>query len=121
MKTTEIGKLIALQGKCSYHDANKAEFRRLSAKLLRKLRTALGVDADIRYNAGGIAVSGDATLHGDSAYVTLNADGISSGLGILYRSCEGRKDYCGGTNRWFPWARLENEGVEGLARAVSEV
>ena len=101
MKASEIERLIALDGKCGYNEANKAEFSRLSMKLLRELAKELGFgkgQCDIRYNAAGIACSGDATLHGDTLYININAD---SGMGILGRTCKGRKDYTGGTNQWF--------------------
>ena len=63
MTKTEIAKLVALDGKCGYHDANKAEFKRLSMKLLRAL--AANVGGKVSYNAAGIACSGDATLHSE--------------------------------------------------------
>lgn len=115
MKPKEIAELIDLQGKCSYHDDNKAKFKQLSMKLLRTLRQLLEIEADIRFSAGGIAVSGDATLHGDNIYVSMNAD---CSLGIMYRQCNGRKDYCGKTNCWYHLRRLSEDGVEGLAAAI---
>lgn len=112
MKSAEIDRMKSLMGKCGYNDSNKREFKRLGMKLLRELRTALGIEADIRYNAGGIAVAGECTLHGDSIYVQVSAD---YSHGILYRTCKGRKDYSGGPNHWFPVENLEtlfNNGLE---------
>jgi hypothetical protein len=124
MTKSELIALINLQGKCSYNDQNKQEFRRLGMKLARELRKELGLteSADVRYNAGGIAVSGDVTLHADNFYLQFNADGISSGLGIMYRHCNGRKDYGAGTgtpNHWYRWNYLQTFGVIGLVRTLA--
>lgn len=69
---------------------------------LRRLAADLGLPKgsyDIRSNQGGIAVSGEVTLHGERIYVQL-AEWYSSpgGVSVLYRSCNGRKDYSGGRN-----------------------
>jgi hypothetical protein len=124
MKPSEVRKLISLDGKCSYNDVNKAEFRRLSLKLLRAACNLMGLPAgsfSIRYNAAGVACSGDATLHAEDVYVSFNADGVCSHLGVLVRSCEGRKDYVGGRNCWYPFAKLAEEGPEGLAQFADAV
>ncbi len=117
MTEREIRKMFALDGKCSYNAANKEEFKRLSRKFLKEVRTRLGIDADVQYNAGGIAVSGDATLHADNLYLTFNADSICGGLGILYRKCNGRKDYGAGTstpNHWVSFEWVETYGIDSL-------
>ena len=55
----------------------------------------------IRWNEGGVAVSGEATLHGDHLYVQISQSCMSGGrAGVLWRACEGRRDYCGGRNRF---------------------
>jgi len=122
MTQSELAQLVALKGQCSYHDENKQEYKRLSLKLLRTLRRELGLDqaaADIRNNPGGIAVSGDSTLHADHVYVTFNMDGL--GLGVLVRTCKHRKDYTGGPNRWFSFERLRSTGIPGIVAFVLQV
>ncbi len=122
MTQSELARLIALNGRCSYHEENKQEYKRLSLKLLRALAKDLGLEPaarDIRYNPGGIAVSGDSTLHADHLYVTFNMDGF--GLGVLVRTCRHRKDYTGGPNRWFSFERLKSTGIPGLAAFAREV
>lgn len=109
MTKTEIAKLVALDGKCGYHDANKAEFKRLSMKLLRAL--AANVGGKVSYNAAGIACSGDATLHSETLHVFFNAD---SGMGLCGRTCKGASDYQGGPNRWLSFGRLADGGMDGL-------
>lgn len=81
--------------------SSKGEFRRLSRRVLLAVAAGLGLSPgsyDLRFNAGGPAVSGEATLHAETLYVQIS----DTPLGILYRSCEGRKDYRGGANRWLP-------------------
>jgi hypothetical protein len=109
-------------GKCSYNQENKEMFRRAAMAMLRKVALHLRLPTgsfEVRFNPGGIAVSGDATLHSEGVYVTLNADGF--GLGVLVRSCKGRKDYAGGRNCWFPFDRLTKEGASGLAEFAEAV
>ena len=115
-----IADIIRLQGKCSYNAENKTQFRAAALKFLRALRALLGIDADVRYNVGGIAVSGDCTLHSNALYISFNADGISSTLGVMYRSCRGRSDYTGGANCWFSWSRLQECGVHGFAAVLAQ-
>ena len=119
MTSKDCSNLAALEGQCSYHDANKAEFKRLAMKLLRELAKTLGLEKStyvIRYNAFGIACSGDATLHADNVYVSMNADMV--GLGIMVRTCHGRRDFTGGHNNWHSYQRLAADGIERLAGTV---
>ena len=121
MSQREVNRLVVLEGQCGYNDVAKTEFRKLSMKLMRELRETLGMfSADVRYNAGGIAVSGDTTMHADVVYVTMNADALAS-LGILYRTCKNQKDYSGGRNNWFSLDRLKTTGVKGLAAAIAQL
>jgi hypothetical protein len=117
MKTSDIKKLIASRD-CGYNESEKNEFRRLSRKLLKEVAdlTQLG-GADLRWNEGGIAVSGEATLHADRVYIQVS--GID--LGILVCTCNGRKDYTSGRNTWFSWPRLMEHGAAGLASYATQL
>jgi hypothetical protein len=120
---SEIDKLLSLLGHCSYNDPNKREFKRLSKKLLREVNKLGGFDAEVRFNKGGIAVSGDAILHSDHVYLHFTADhGFGSLVyNLYYRSCKGKKDYTGGRNNWFDILRLKSVGVKSLVRALQAV
>lgn len=94
VETTPIG----------YHQANKNRFRREATAILRQIAKAMGLAKgtyEVRFNPGGIAVSGEAVLHSDpidgrgGIYVNL-----ADGLQFYYRSVKSRKDYTGGRNRW---------------------
>lgn len=81
----------------AYDAERKAAFHRHAR---RHLRDALGLDRtdfDLRSNPGGIAVSGEITLHADHLYVQ---SALGSDNGILYRSCAHRRDYVGGVNHF---------------------
>lgn len=98
--------LVESRGSCSYNEDNKEMFRKASTGILKELAPLIGgTKKDVRFNAGGIAVSGDATLHTDNFYISMNAD-MGSSLGILARTCKHKKDYTGGGNNWIPFREL---------------
>ena len=68
---------------------------------------------DIRVNQGGPAVSGEVTLHSEELYVQASQSSGGPRMGILFRTCEGRKDYRGGHN--FFAHILDLEDIHGLA------
>ena len=96
-----------------YDESAKSEFASASRAFLRELKKSLGVDAEVRYYAGGVAVSGEATLHGDNLYCQVEG-GTGQSLGILVRGCKGRKDYSGTQNRWVRLADLAREADGGF-------
>lgn len=66
-----------------------------------------------------MAVSGEVTLHHGRVYIQASQFGLSSGHGILIRSCKGRKDYTGGPNHFVALAMLDD--VPALAAAVRAI
>src|SRR5262247_2383644 len=101
----------------AYNAQRKASFHATARARLRALATELGLPRgsfDIRSNQGGIAVSGEVTLHHEKIYVqALQSACGPRGHGILIRTCNGRKDYTGGRNHWLPLERLDH--IKGLA------
>ena len=80
----------------------KEQFHRLAKSTFKKLAEELELvpgTYDIRSNKAGPAVLGEVTLHAEDFYVQA---GGSVNPTILYRTCKGRKDYCGGTNNFMP-------------------
>lgn len=85
----------------AYTDKEKNDFHKEGLKLLKSLAKHCGIEADFRSNKGGIAVSGEITMHGDTVYVQLSQRAFEGGaISFLVRQCEGRKDYCGKTNHY---------------------
>ena len=96
---------------CAYNDAQKRSFHATGRKRLKALADALGLKAgtyDVRSNLGGIAVSGEATLHGEHLYVQICQPATGWDSGILIRTCKGRKDYTGGANHFAPLSWLDD-------------
>lgn len=102
--------------------ARKEKYHSLARRKLRKLANLLGLTAkDYRLstNKGGIAVCGETTLHTDSLYVQVSQSAFGRGQEIMFRKCDGRKDYCGGFNHFTSAGRLDDvaDFADGLRRA----
>lgn len=99
--------------------ATKVRWHSQARAHLRALARALELEAgtyDIRSSYGGIAVSGESTLHGDHVYVQISQSCMGAGHSVLYRRCNGRKDYTGARNHFASLHDLHN--IEGLAAAI---
>lgn len=110
--------------RCAYDATQKHRFHVLAAARLRMLAVAhLGFAKgafDLRSNPGGIAVSGEITLHHEAVYVQVSQPAFAGGdIGILIRTCQGRRDYAGGHNHFAPLALLDD--LPELARRVRTV
>lgn len=89
---------LALRG-VGYDAEGKKLFHSEGRRAMKALADALGYDRgdfDLRANQGGIAVSGEITLHSNEAYVQLSCNG--RGSEVLYRGCSSRTDYTGERN-----------------------
>ena len=90
--------------KCVVYDADaKRLFHRRARRQLLDLAEALSLAPeayDLRSNRGGIAVSGEVTLHADRLYGQASQPATRADTGILFRTCEGRRDYVGGRNNF---------------------
>lgn len=89
--------------RCAYNAEQKQSFHRTARRRLRQLADILGwapVSYDLRNNHGGIAVSGEITLHHERVYIQVCQPATGHDSGILIRTCEGRRDYHGGRNHF---------------------
>jgi hypothetical protein len=110
----------------SYEPELKARFHHLGKLVAARVATELGLPKgsyDIRSNPAGMAVSGEITLHGERIYIQFSQSSLNSDLDILYRSCDGRKDYTGGSNNFLTYSELANfdEAIEALARPMTTI
>ena len=80
-------------GKKAFHAAAKKYATLVAATCLMRPE-----DFDLRTNPGGPAVSGETTLHHEKLYVQISVE--NGKPMVLWRTCEGRKDYSGGPNNW---------------------
>jgi hypothetical protein len=124
MKIThaDLVQFISLTSSCGYTEERKETYRKLGRKILKAVADLIGLkkgEYDIRWNSGGIAVSGDHTLHTDKFYLALH-DNL--GMDWFYwRTCQGRKDYTGGMNQIYAWTTLSAYGLELLADTLKKV
>ncbi len=100
---------IALEQGLSYCDpAIKSDFHRASKSLLRRLADAMGLEKgeyEISSSLAGIAVSGEIILHTDYLYIVISEGGF---MPVMYKTCDGMKDYQGGDNHWAPIEALKD-------------
>jgi len=78
----------------------KTSFRAATKSVLEDLVLALGLPDgtyDLRWNAGGVAVSGDWTVHTDAFHLIVSVGDVRP---VRYRTCTSRHDHTGGLNRW---------------------
>ncbi|PMV96492.1 MULTISPECIES: hypothetical protein [unclassified Pseudomonas] len=79
----------------------KETLHRSGKRLLLEIAGALQLSPesyDVRSNKGGNGVMGEVTLHSDDLYLMVH---VATGeLRVMYRTCKGRKDYCGGMNHY---------------------
>jgi hypothetical protein len=109
---------IAITEDLSYNEEPKDKWHRLGKKVCKQIADVLGLTPntyDIRSNKGGIAVSGEVTLHAEHIYIQF-AQSCVGGHQFMYRSCKGRKDYTGGTNRWMSFEQLRDNLPVAIAK-----
>jgi len=84
----------------AYDNKGKKAFHRMATQLLEEIAEELNhPEREIRSNLGGIAVSGEVTLHTDRIYIQISK-GMGEKMAVLFRSVEGVRDYMGGNNNF---------------------
>ncbi len=125
MNKQALDQLYKLHGMdLAYNAEAKAEYHRLARRYLKYIAKLLGLPKgsfDVRSNMGGIAVSGEVTLHTDDVYVQLSPFPLTF-HDILIRTCKGRKDFTGGQNQWLPcsYIPIPFRFAEEVARVMAE-
>jgi hypothetical protein len=108
--------------RCDYNPEIKQRFHTAARARLRRLAKALDFPPgsfDLRSNPGGIAVSGEITLHHADVYVQVCQPATGADSGILIRTCQDRRDYVGGRNHYAPLRLLDDKtALAAEVRAV---
>lgn len=117
---------VALNAYSDSGAAAKDAFHRAGKAFLRKVAQELGLqpsDYRLSNNVAGIAVSGEVTLHSDDLYVQLHESCVGpSGVSVLFRGCDSRKDCCGHQNNFASMQRLADEDEQKrFMRHLSEI
>lgn len=122
LTTKDFSRLALLASSSGYNEARKKEFQLLGRRALKELASRIGLkqgEYEIRWNPGGIAVSGDHILHTDKLYVALHDN---TGTGWFYwRTCKGRNDHTGGRNNIVAWRHLIWYGFDSLADTLKKI
>ncbi len=111
--------------RCAYDGEQKRKFHREARAALRALARELRFPEssyDVRSNQGGVAVSGEITLHHERVYVQLCQPAAGADSGILIRTCESWRDFTGGRNHLAPLSLLDQpaELAEYVRAVMSE-
>jgi hypothetical protein len=107
---------------CAYDEAHKHAFHREAAKRLRRLAKIMNFDRnnfELRANKAGIPVSGEITLHHEHVYLQVAQSCMGPASGIMFRTCNGRKDFTGGPNHFAPLCLLDD--LPELARRIAKL
>ena len=103
---------------CAFNPEQKKSFHREAKRRLKLVAEMLGwrpSDYDLASTPGGNAVTGEITLHHAHVYLQVS----QFRLGLMLRSCKGRKDYTGGDNTWVPLALMDD--LPALAAHVARI
>lgn len=121
---SKLDQMVA-QGVCgsSQPGSPKARFHNTAKRILRKVASeSLELekgDYDLSSNVGGVAVSGEITLHSDSLYIQVSESIFgTTKASVLVRRCNGRKDFTGEVNNFCPAVFLED--TAGFRRWLKE-
>jgi len=99
--------------------SKKEEFHKKARKSLREVAKQFGLEKgqyDLRTNKAGIAVFGETTLHTERLYIQVGGSLPT----ILYRLCDGRKDYASlkYQNNFLPIDTLNNPAEIAAAARI---
>ena len=103
MSNSSVATGFDFRKRVAYDDDAKRLFHHRARRQFRELANALGLapgSFDVRSNQGGIAVSGEITMHSDHIYIQACQPATGHDSGVLFRLCKGRKDYSGGRNNF---------------------
>lgn len=118
-----LAKLSKIQAYSDEGFEAKEVFHKSGISFLKSLAKELGSEIGeftVRSNKGGIAVSGEVTLHSDNLYVQLFESCLKPGVSMLYRSCTSQKDYSGGRNHEVSLKDIAFDN-EGKDRVLAEM
>lgn len=104
----------------SYNAELKQEFLKEGRRMLGALATLMGLEPSeytVRANEGGIAVSGEVTLHSDEIYVQISQRTPTTN--ILFRTCSGRTDYVGHENNYANIEQLSPGNIEQFSASLT--
>jgi len=118
-----IKELADLMDAAPYNAAAKRRWLNAARKAARSVAKDLGLAPgtfDVRTCKGGIGVPGEIILHGENLFVCLGTSMPGGELIGFARSCQGRKDYTGGVNRWISTRMTFDQMVQVCREAMDQ-
>lgn len=100
---SRTAKLWAGHGLSYCEPERKKQAHRCMRNTLKALAESMGLKPEqysVSSNMGGIAVSGEVTLHADNIHLWVQQGCMGGGFEVCYRTCKSRKDYTGGRNNF---------------------
>lgn len=119
MSNSSAATAFDFRKRVAYDDDAKRLFHQHARRQLCLLADALGLAPgayDLRNNNGGLAVSGEITMHSETICVQACQPATGHDSGLMFRTCQGRKDYTGGRNNFALLDLLNDLGQ--LARTI---
>jgi hypothetical protein len=99
----------------AYDKKGKALFHKLAKAALTEVGLDLGHNkSTVRSNLGGVAVSGEITLHTDRIYIQISRGVLGKSKGIMFRSVKCATDHYGGPNHFTSLQALAENYEETL-------
>jgi hypothetical protein len=98
----------------------KEKFHAKWKKELKALAKRLGLETGqyaIRSNKAGCAIMGEVTLHADKFYMLVTTDSFCD---VLYRSCNGQRDYTGGPNQYAHFQAITSGTIDPALRRMMQ-
>jgi hypothetical protein len=114
--------MASLMEAAPYDDKAKRRWLTAGRAACKLVARELGLEPgtfEVRTCKGGIAVPGEAILHGEGVYLCLGTSMPGGELVGFARSCKGRKDYTGGVNRWLSTWMTFDEMVQVCREAMA--
>jgi hypothetical protein len=104
---------------------SKSRFHQEAMVIAKVIAKKLGLspkDFNIRSNKAGPAVCGEVVLHTINVYVQFSQFYCGPDQpGILYRMCNGLRDYSGGMNQYWKWDKLKDlDAFVSRLKTISE-
>lgn len=109
-----------LDSDLSYDSNAKTAFVKEAKRQLRRLADAMALPVgsyDLRHNKGGMAVSGEVTLHADHIFVQISQP-LGGASPVMYRTCDNRKDFTGHQNHFTEAEAFDDDKLASFAQRL---
>jgi len=96
-------------GELNNDETAKDRWHRLARRVIRVLAEHIGLDRseyDMWTNKGEEVGPGVTVMHTQTFCVKFEISSFSRDIGFMFKRCNGRKDFVGGTTHYMKWEKL---------------